>query len=73
MVSPHIARKMFGAKHIIVFPMSALIGALLLNISDIFSRIIVQGSNRPIGIVTAVIGAPFFLYLFISSSGKRGM
>lgn len=73
LVSPHIARKMFGAKHIIVFPMSALIGALLLNISDIFSRIIVQGSNIPIGIVTAVIGAPFFLYVFISSSGKRGM
>ena len=74
LVSPHIARKMFGAKHIVVIPMSALIGALLLNISDIFSRIIVEGSNIPIGIVTAVIGAPFFLYVFISSSSvKKGM
>lgn len=73
LVSPHIARKIFGAKHIIVVPMSALIGALLLNISDIFSRIIVSGSNIPIGIVTAVIGAPFFLYIFISGSGIKRM
>lgn len=73
LVSPHIARKMFGAKHIIVFPMTALIGGLLLNISDIFSRIIVQGSNIPIGIVTAVIGAPFFLYVFISNKNMKGI
>ena len=73
LVSPHIARKVFGAKHIIVVPMSALMGGLLLNISDIFSRVIVEGSNVPIGIVTAVIGAPFFLYVFISSSSKKGM
>ncbi len=73
LVSPHIARKIFGAKHIIVVPMSALIGALLLNVSDIFSRIIVSGSNIPIGIVTAVIGAPFFLYIFISGSGIKRM
>lgn len=66
LVSPHIARKIFGAKHIIVLPMSALLGGILLNFSDIFSRIIVQGSNIPIGIVTAVIGAPFFLYIFIN-------
>ena len=66
LVSPHIARKIFGAKHIIVLPMSALLGGVLLNFSDIFSRVIVQGSNIPIGIVTAVIGAPFFLYIFIS-------
>ncbi len=72
LVSPHIARKMFGAKHIIVIPMSALMGGLLLNISDIFSRIIVEGSNIPIGIVTAVVGAPFFLYVFISSSSSKG-
>ena len=66
LVSPHIARKIFGAKHIIVLPMSALLGGVLLNFSDIFSRVIVQGSNIPIGIVTAVIGAPFFLYIFIN-------
>lgn len=70
LVSPHIARKLFGAKHVIVLPMSALIGGLLLNISDVFSRVIVSGSNVPIGIVTAVIGAPFFLYVFISKNNN---
>lgn len=64
LVSPHIARKIFGAKHIIVLPIAAIFGGILLNISDIFSRIIVQGANIPIGIVTALIGAPFFLYVF---------
>ena len=67
LVSPHIVRKIFGAKHIIVVPMSALFGGILLNIADIFSRIIVQGANIPIGIVTALIGAPFFLYIFINN------
>lgn len=65
LISPHIARKIFGAKHIIVIPISALLGGILLNFSDIFSRIIVQGANIPIGIVTALIGSPFFLYIFI--------
>lgn len=67
LVSPHIVRKIFGAKHIIVVPMSALFGGILLNVADIFSRIIVQGANIPIGIVTALIGAPFFLYIFINN------
>lgn len=64
LISPHIARKIFGAKHIVVIPISAIFGGILLNISDIFSRIMVQGANIPIGIVTALIGAPFFLYVF---------
>ena len=71
LVSPHIARKMFGAKHIIVLPMSALLGGILLNISDIFSRIMVSGANIPIGIVSALLGAPFFLYIFIRGGNKK--
>lgn len=66
LVSPHIARKIFKANHIIVLPMSALFGGILLNVADIFSRIIISGANIPIGIVTALIGAPFFLYIFIN-------
>lgn len=67
LVSPHIVRKIFGAKHIVAIPMSALFGGMLLNIADIFSRIMVQGANIPIGIVTALIGAPFFLYIFLNN------
>lgn len=67
LVSPHIVRKIFGAKHIVAIPMSGLFGGMLLNIADIFSRIMVQGANIPIGIVTALIGAPFFLYIFLNN------
>ncbi len=71
LISPHIARKIFGAKHIVVLPISALFGGILLNISDIFSRIIVKGANIPIGIVTALIGAPFFLYVFFINNENK--
>ena len=65
LAAPHIARKLFSAKHILVIPMSALIGGILLVISDIISRIMIQGSNISIGIITAVRGPPFFFYVFI--------
>ena len=71
LVSPHIARKIFKANHIIVLPMSALFGGILLNVADIFSRIIISGANIPIGIVTALIGAPFFLYIFIIGRNNK--
>ena len=71
LVSPHIARKIFKANHIIVLPMSALFGGILLNIADIFSRIMISGANIPIGIVTALIGAPFFLYIFIIGRNNK--
>ena len=71
LVSPHIARKIFKANHIIVLPMSAFFGGILLNIADIFSRIIISGANIPIGIVTALIGAPFFLYIFIIGRNNK--
>ena len=71
LVSPHIVRKIFGAKHIVAIPMSALFGGMLLNIADIFSRIMVQGANIPIGIVTALIGAPFFLYIFLNNKAAE--
>ena len=50
---------------------SALFGGILLNIADIFSRIIISGANIPIGIVTALIGAPFFLYIFIIGRNNK--
>ena len=71
LVSPHIARKIFKANHIIVLPMSALFGGILLNVANIFSRIIISGANIPIGIVTALIGAPFFLYIFIIGRNNK--
>lgn len=63
LVIPHIVRKLFGSDYKIVIPMSALLGALLLIIADFAARMLVQPIELPVGIFTAAIGCPYFLYL----------
>ncbi|MBC1499493.1 iron ABC transporter permease [Listeria weihenstephanensis] len=63
LIGPHIARRLVGSGHRWVLPISALIGALLLLVADTIGRLIVQPSEIFAGIVVAVIGAPYFLYL----------
>lgn len=60
---PNIVRKIIGSDYLYVIPVSAVFGALLLTLSDVISRFIAFPSESPVGIVTALIGAPFFLYL----------
>ncbi|WP_421803587.1 FecCD family ABC transporter permease [Halobacillus salinus] len=60
---PNIVRTLIGSDYRIVIPVSALLGAVLLTISDVLSRFIAFPAESPVGIVTALIGAPFFLYL----------
>lgn len=70
LVGPHIARMLVGEDQRYFLPMSALGGAMLLSMGDILSKIIVPGSIFPIGIVTSLIGVPFFFSLILSK--KRG-
>lgn len=63
LVGPHLARRLVGPKHQLMLPASALIGALLVITADTIGRRILQPSEIPTGIVVAVIGAPYFLYL----------
>lgn len=63
LVGPHLARRLVGPKHQLMLPASALIGALLVIAADTIGRRILQPSEIPTGIVVAVIGAPYFLYL----------
>ncbi len=63
LVIPHMIRMSFGADHRLILPASVLGGAILLIVSDIFARTIVKPAELPIGIVTAMIGAPFLIYL----------
>ena len=60
---PHIARKLVGGDYQRILPFSALLGGILLIYADILSRFIAYPFESPVGIVTALIGAPFFLYL----------
>lgn len=63
LIGPHLARQLVGSKHQILIPASALVGGLLVLIADTIGRWILQPSEIPAGIVVAVIGAPYFLYL----------
>lgn len=70
LVVPHLGRMLVGPDHRNLVPVSALLGALLLTIADMVSRQIIAPAELPIGIVTALIGAPFFLYLLFQQKGK---
>lgn len=63
LMGPHIAKSIVGPRHQLFLPISILIGALLLVVSDTLGKIILQPSGIPAGIVVAIIGAPYFLYL----------
>jgi len=62
---PHIAKKLVGLKTIRLVPISALIGATLLVYADLLSRIILPKTEIPLGIITAFLGAPFFVALLL--------
>lgn len=67
LVGPHIARLLVGEDHRIFLPMSALTGALLMSLTSIASKTIMPGVLLPIGILTALIGLPFFISLVLRS------
>ena len=67
LVVPHVLRLAVGPDHRVLLPASALAGASLLLFADLAARLILAPAELPIGIVTALIGAPFFLYLLLKS------
>ncbi|MDC0762182.1 iron ABC transporter permease [Brevibacillus sp. AG] len=67
LIGPHLARRLVGPKHEMLLPTAALAGALLVIVADTIGRWIMQPSEIPTGIVVAVIGAPYFLYLLARS------
>lgn len=66
LIVPHLIRLQFGADHRLVLPGSFLLGAMLLTGADLLARTIVMPAELPIGIITAIIGSPFFIWLIIN-------
>jgi iron complex transport system permease protein len=64
---PHIARKLVGSNYFILLPMAAILGASLLLWSDVISRMVAFPTETPVGVVTALIGSPFFIALAVRS------
>ncbi len=67
-IVPHLVRLMVGADHRIVLPASALFGAAFLVLCDLVARTIMAPLEIPVGVVTALIGGPFFLWLLVRKS-----
>jgi iron complex transport system permease protein len=63
LVVPHIVRMLIGPNHTYLLPASALAGAILLLLADTLSRVVIAPSELPVGIITAIIGVPFFISL----------
>lgn len=73
LIAPHMARSLVGARHAMVIPMSGILGALLLLLADDVSRTIIAPSELPVGVVTALMGSPFFLYLLKTRQRELGV
>jgi len=70
LIVPHLGRMLTGPDHKVLLPLSAIMGALLLTMADMIARVAVTPAELPVGIVTAIIGAPFFLYLLFKQRGR---
>jgi iron complex transport system permease protein len=70
LIAPHAARKITGSRHRHLIPLSFIIGGSLMIITDLTARTIVSPSELPVGAITALIGAPFFAWVYFR--GRRG-
>ncbi|HET8791997.1 MAG TPA: iron ABC transporter permease, partial [Modicisalibacter sp.] len=70
LVGPHIARLLVGEDQRIFLPMAGLCGALIMSLTSIVSKTLIPGILFPVGIITALIGLPFFVSLILRS--RRG-
>ncbi|MFJ4030315.1 iron ABC transporter permease [Paenarthrobacter sp. NPDC089989] len=71
LVAPHAARTLVGARHVRVLPVAALIGASTVVLADVIGRTIIAPAQIPAGITTALVGAPYFVYLLWRSRVDR--
>ncbi|MBN3923291.1 iron ABC transporter permease [Nostoc sp. NMS4] len=71
LIAPHIARQLVGGNHQGLIPVAGMTGAMIVVLSDFIGRIIFAPIEIPCGIVTAVIGAPYFIYLLIHNRNSK--
>jgi iron complex transport system permease protein len=64
LIAPHLARKIVGSRHIYALPMAFFLGGSLLVLTDLIARTVISPLELPVGAVTAIIGAPFFAWVY---------
>ncbi|MCE5329855.1 iron ABC transporter permease [bacterium] len=67
LITPHIMRMIVGPDHKILYPAAAISGGIVLLLSDTLARTILSPREIPVGIITSIIGVPFFIYLLVKS------
>jgi len=67
LVMPHAMRLLLGPRHRLLLPASALGGAIFLTLADLLARVVIAPAVLPVGVLTALVGAPFFLFLLRNS------
>lgn len=70
LIAPHVVRRIFGSAHRYVLPMSIVFGGIFMVFADLISRALVPTSEIPVGVITALVGAPFFAYVFFKKEKK---
>ena len=68
-ICPHVTKKLLGQDHRVTLPVSCLMGSLLLLLADTLSRSMGSGSALPVGAITSLLGAPFFIAIIFSRKG----
>lgn len=71
LVIPHAARMLVGVRHRRLIPASAIIGAIFLIAADVVSRTLIKGQVLPIGVITALVGAPVFAIILLNAKGRN--
>jgi len=70
LIAPHAARRITGSRHLYLIPMSFILGGSLMVITDLIARMIISPSELPVGAITALIGAPFFAWVYFRGRGR---
>jgi len=70
-ICPHVTKKLLGQDHRVTLPVSCLMGSLLLLLADTLSRSLGNGSALPVGAITSLLGAPFFIAIIFSKKEGR--
>ncbi|TPW78455.1 iron ABC transporter permease [Schumannella sp. 10F1B-5-1] len=71
LIAPHAARALVGSRHSRMLPVAALLGALIVLVADTIGRTVIAPEQLPAGIMTAVVGTPYFLYLLVATRKAR--
>jgi iron complex transport system permease protein len=73
LIAPHIVRLLLGPSHRTLLPAAALFGGAFLVMADVLARVLVSPAELPIGVLTALVGGPFFLWLLVGRAAREGL